>query len=426
MLNDLTLPCRTLLVGITFALASGCASVDLFGDGPPDAKQVAVQSFGMMERFAGLQFVSGQTFLEIASADQGRTLVVKYGHKSGPREFELRKTGKPGQLQVVGDAKAKATLDTLGVLTVESFDKMVFRVNAQQLPSVDFYRHVYGAIWDSHEFSRRQDFVALTPDNERAEKARQLADDQQRRQAARAEREASLATARAWAGALSGVAAGMTPPAPPPPVRIGAAPTSAAAPASVSAPRAPAATAPSDRQPLTGTSRPPEESKASAASSRSVPITSGDPKADAQRRAQAEAAEKRREAEAEAEAQRQRLAKGRADEQREKNASAAWARTGQQHGVLGGGSAQAASSDSPGKAGAWCTKSKNGEFRCMGPAYKSTGTWAQLEAALRMAGCPAGQGYSPVVGSGQYFDCGRPLKRNENVMPTYDPYAGTN
>lgn len=165
----------------------------------------------MMQRFVGQKFVSGNTFLEIADDDQGQTLIVKYGYsKYSLSEYRLRKTAKRGRLQDVNNPESDIHLDDDGVLTIKDFDKKVFRVNDQQLPSVDNYRREHGAIWDSHNFDRRLDFVVLTDDNERIEQARKLADDQQRREAARAKREASLETARAWAGALSGAADAVT------------------------------------------------------------------------------------------------------------------------------------------------------------------------------------------------------------------------
>lgn len=165
----------------------------------------------MMQRFVGQQFVSGNTFLEIADDDQGQTLIIKYGYsRYSLSEYRLRKTAKRGRLQNVNNPKNDIELDDEGVLTITDFDKMVFSVNDRQLPSVDKYRREHGALWDSHNFDRRLDFVVLTNDNERIEKARKLADDQRRREEARAEREASLETARALAGVLSGAAAAVT------------------------------------------------------------------------------------------------------------------------------------------------------------------------------------------------------------------------
>ena len=165
----------------------------------------------MMQRFVGQKFVSGNTFLEIADEDQGHTLIIKYGYsRYSLSEYRLRTTDKRGRLQNVNNPKSDINLDDDGVLTITDFDKMVFRVNDQQLPSLDKYRREHGAIWDSHNFDRRLDFVVLTDNSERIEHARKLADDQQRRDAARAKREASLETARAWAGALSGAAQAVT------------------------------------------------------------------------------------------------------------------------------------------------------------------------------------------------------------------------
>ena len=418
--------CRGLLLSATLALTTGCSTLELVDDPQPDAAQVAKHSFGVMERFVGRQFVSGETILEVAAEDQGGTLLIKYNSS----EYRLRKTANPGRLQVISNPEAKAVLDDRGTLTLEAFDKMVISVNGQQMPHVSYYRREYGAIWDSYKFRRGLDFVVRTADSERIERAKQQADDQQRREAAHAEREASLATARAWAGALSGIAASLPPAPTPAPVYQRQAPPAPSAPQTI------AGTGQTNRQALAGSARPTAEPHSSGSALRPAYVTSSERAAEEQqRRAQADAAKQRQAAEqkrwaaaqaaAQTEAERQQLAKTRADEQREQNALAGWERMAAQYGTLGGGAAPSPA-ESYGKAGAWCTRTKNGEFRCMGPAYKSTGTWAQLDVALRMVGCSAGKGYTPVVGSGQHFDCGRPLKGNENVMPTYDPYAGTN
>jgi hypothetical protein len=198
------------LISMVLLFSSACFAIDMPAKGP-EVSTTKTPNFGMMQRFVGQKFVSGNTFLEIADEDQGQTLIIKYGYsRYSLGEYRLRTTAKRGRLQNVNNPKSDIYLDDDGVLTIKDFDKKVFRVNDQQLPSVDNYRREYGAIWDSHNFDRRLDFVVLNDDNERIEKARKLADDQQRREAERAKREASLETARAWAGAFSGAAQAVT------------------------------------------------------------------------------------------------------------------------------------------------------------------------------------------------------------------------
>ena len=198
------------LVSMMMLFSNVCFAIDE-PTKSPEISTTKTPNFGMMQRFVGQKFVSGNTFLEIADDDQGQTLIIKIGYsRYSLNEYRLRTTAKRGRLQNVNNPKTDIYLDGDGVLTITDFDKRVFRVNNQQLPSVDNYRREYGAIWDSQNFDRRLDFVVLNDDNERIEQARKLADDQQRREAARAKREASLETARAWAGALSGTAAAVT------------------------------------------------------------------------------------------------------------------------------------------------------------------------------------------------------------------------
>ena len=198
------------LVSMMMLFSNVCFAIDE-PTKSPEVSTTKTPNFGMMQRFVGQKFVSGNTFLEIADDDQGQTLIIKIGYsRYSLNEYRLRATAKRGRLQNVNNPKTDIYLDGDGVLTITDFDKRVFRVNNQQLPSVDNYRREYGAIWDSQNFDRRLDFVVLNDDNERIEQARKLADDQQRREAARAKREASLETARAWAGALSGAAQAVT------------------------------------------------------------------------------------------------------------------------------------------------------------------------------------------------------------------------
>lgn len=77
---------------------------------------------------------------------------------------------------------------------------------------------------------------------------------------------------------------------------------------------------------------------------------------------------------------------------------------------------------SRGPAKAWCYLTRNDGYRCWGPLQKN-GWGKSLEGALSMVGCPGGSGYEPKVGAGgSSFDCGRPLRGNELVMPDYDPF----
>ncbi len=83
-----------------------------------------------------------------------------------------------------------------------------------------------------------------------------------------------------------------------------------------------------------------------------------------------------------------------------------------------------------GPAKAWCRARRNEmakqtEYQCMGPMQNLLSWYSTLDAPLRMAGCPGGEGYSPTPehgGSG--FNCGRKLKVGDLRMPTYDPYRG--
>lgn len=77
---------------------------------------------------------------------------------------------------------------------------------------------------------------------------------------------------------------------------------------------------------------------------------------------------------------------------------------------------------SRGPARAWCMQKPGGEYRCNGPLQN--GGWGKtLKAALSMVDCPDGHGYSPKPHmGGQSFNCGRPLRPDEQVMPTYDPF----
>lgn len=89
--------------------------------------------------------------------------------------------------------------------------------------------------------------------------------------------------------------------------------------------------------------------------------------------------------------------------------------------VTSGGKKPGGESGRP-RAKAWCTKGKKGGFMCMGPLQDNRTFYPTLEVALSMAGCPKGFGYTPTVGSGSSFDCGRDLTHGEDEMPLYDPY----
>lgn len=83
-----------------------------------------------------------------------------------------------------------------------------------------------------------------------------------------------------------------------------------------------------------------------------------------------------------------------------------------------------------GPARAWCRARRNEmakqtEYQCMGPLQNLLSWYPTLDAPLGMAGCPAGEGYTPTPEhGGSSFNCDRKLKVGDLRMPTYDPYRG--